>query len=167
MISYLRAHKRALTLALLAISLLLTTTACRGKTTDQRAREEAQSQKATGPTLEKANLDAKKRLEENPNRIGYLYLMSFGKFVGYYVTKGKISSNSSQKTPEQSAVRYCQSGDCAWLVLDGAQDDGSYGAGDPGIFFFTSEGKEVVTSLDYVYSDQPLVLPGVPELATH
>jgi hypothetical protein len=164
MTNFSRTHKRAIALAL-ALSSIFLVTGCRGKTSDQKAREQAQSQKATGATLEKTNLAAKRKLEENPNRIGYLYLMSFGKFIGYYVTKGKISSNGSQATPEQDAVRYCQSGDCSWLALDGPQDDGSYGSGDPGIFFFTAEGKEVVTSLDYVYSDQPLTLPGVPELA--
>lgn len=36
---------------------------------------------------------------------------------------------------------------------------GSYGGGDPGIFFFLTNGTKVVTSLDYIQTDQPI--PGV------
>jgi hypothetical protein len=45
------------------------------------------------------------------------------------------------------------------VVVDGPQDDGSYGSGDPGIFFFLTNGTKVVTSLDYIQTDQPI--PGI------
>jgi len=85
------------------------------------------------------------------------------RFAGYYVTKGKISSSGSQATPEQDIHWTCGGTagyyGCQPVVVDGPQDDGSYGAGDPGIFFFLTNGTKVVTSLDYIQTDQPI--PGI------
>lgn len=125
----------------------------------QQQNKEAQSKN----TLEKQNLQKRLELEEDANRIGYVYLVTFGKPFGYYVAKGKISSSGSQLDPEDlvncgrgqnvpggtAYSDYCE-------VIDGPQDDGTYGTGDPGIFFFTPDGTMVTTSLDYVYSTQPL-----------
>lgn len=127
-------------------------------------RKELQKQKATGQTLEKANLAEKRKREENPSAIGYVYLMNYGNVVGYYVTKGKLSSNGSQATPEQEIVDACDHGNCDHSVVDGPQDDGSYGQGDPGIFFFLTDGTKVVTSLDYVQTDRPIPALNVPRL---
>jgi hypothetical protein len=136
---------------------------CTGQTADDKARNALQDQKATGPTLEKTNLEEKRKREENPDAINYVYLMNFGQVVGYYVAKGKISNSSSQATPEQSVHWTCggTSGyySCSPVVVDGPQDDGSYGGGDPGIFFFLTNGTKIVTSLDYIQSDQPI--PGI------
>ena len=49
------------------------------------------------------------------------------------------------------------------LTLDSSQDDGTYGEGDPGIFFFLADGTYVETTLDYVYSTQPIPVD-VPRL---
>ena len=86
--------------------------------------------------------------------------MSFGEFIGYYTIKGKISSNGSQVTPEDNVLCPYQTGESC-LTTDGVQDDGTYGEGDPGIFFFTTEGAMVVTSLDYLYADQPISAQGI------
>jgi hypothetical protein len=125
----------------------------------EQARAAVQAKKTQGMTLEKANLAEKRKREENPSAIGYVYLVSFGKPFGYYVTKGKISASGSQATPGQQIVYACaSSAPCQALAMDGAQDDGSYGQGDPGIFFFTADGTKVVTSLDYIQSDKPLAI---------
>lgn len=137
-------------------------------TPEQKQREETQAQKSTGETLEKSNLARKKDLEENPNRIGYLYLYTFGQPMGYYIIKGKVSSNGSQRTPEQDIVTNCggTSGyyGCSQVPVDGPQDDGSYGGHDPGIFFFLANGQMVVTSFDYIISDAPIAAADVPLL---
>lgn len=153
----------------LALAAALSLSGCSmGPSEDDKKRDELQSKKATGPTLEKANLDEKRKREENPNAIGYLYVLSFGKILGYYVTKGKISSNGSQATPEQSVDWTCHdwsaSRSCESVVVDGPQDDGSYGSGDPGIFFFLADGTKVVTNLDYLQTDRPIPGLGVPDL---
>jgi hypothetical protein len=41
-------------------------------------------------------------------------------------------------------------------VLDSPKDDGSYGNGDPGIFFFTADGAYVETDINYITSNQPI-----------
>ncbi|MXQ56012.1 hypothetical protein [Shimazuella alba] len=156
-----RNRRNAIAALLLTGALALGTTAC--ETDDEKARKEQQSQKATGETLGKKNLREKLKREENPNAIGYVYLLSFGKPMGYYIVKGKVSSNGSQLTPQDEIVDTCGSDDCS-VVVDGPQDDGTYGNRDPGIFFFLSDGTMVTTSLDYVYTDRPIQAVNVPLL---
>ncbi len=148
-------------------TLLLTAGSC-GPTAEETARNELQKQKSTGETLEKKNLELKRQREENPDAVRYLYLYSFGQPMGYYVTKGKISSSGSQRTPEQDNMWTCggSSGNygCSAIVVDGAKDDGSYGAGDPGIFFFLADGTMIETNFDYLQADKPITGVNVPLL---
>ncbi|QWY82784.1 hypothetical protein PP641_gp044 [Arthrobacter phage SilentRX] len=144
-----------ITLAL-AIASALALTGCNPTQTE---REKAQSQSQIKDSLEKKNLERKRDREENPTAERYLYLMNYGQIIGYYVTKGKVSSNSSQIGPELMTM----SGYRDSSVVDSAKDDGTYGSGDPGIFFFTSDDVMVETSLDYIMSDAPLAID-VPRL---
>lgn len=116
-----------------------------------------------GGFLERQNIVERLVRFSKANKVGYLYLMSFGKFVGYYVVKGKISSVNSQMTNEDQTWDCGQ--DCE-TVAHSIGDDGSWGpneGGDRGIFFFTSNGVMVETTLDWVYSDQVLNID-VPNL---
>lgn len=147
----------------IGLTIALTAGSCDASEAEQRkAAQNAAAAPAGTETLEIKNLKEKRRREESASAIRYLYVLSFGKPLGYYVTKGKISSNGSQAGPELEAIKAC--GGCSErVVLDSAQDDGSYGDGDPGIFFFTTDGTMVVTSLDYIQSDQPMPF-NVPQL---
>jgi len=143
-------------------SIALASIALTGCTPTQRDTREAAQKAATnktGDSLEIRNLKAKRDKEEDPNATRYVYLMNYGNVVGYYVVKGKVSSSGSQIGPETEIVNGGGNGN----VVDSAQDDGSYGDGDPGIFFFTTDGVMVETSLDYVVSDQPMPID-VPRL---
>jgi hypothetical protein len=122
-------------------------------------RQAKQQQTTVSDSLALDNLGEKRDRENDPNTVRYLYLMNFGQIVGYYVTKGNITSNAAQIAPEQEVVKAYSDG----YVVDSAQDDGTYGDGDPGVFFFTADGTMVVTSLDYIQSDQPLAID-VPRL---
>lgn len=144
-------------IVVLAITASLALTGC-GQTKSQK-RDAVSASVNLKDSLELANLREKLDRENDPESTRYLYLMNFGQIVGYYVTKGKISSNGSQIAPEQELA----GANSTASVLDSAQDDGSYGAGDPGIFFFTTDGVMVVTSLDYIQSDEPLAID-VPRL---
>lgn len=151
-------NKRIITAIVLSAGLALTATACDSK---PNARDQAQkASQRNGESLEIKNLKAKRDREENPSTERYLYVMSFGKIIGYYVTKGKISSNGSQIGPE---LELAYNSSSSSSVLDSAKDDGSYGDGDPGIFFFTADGTMVETNLDYIQSDAPLAID-VPRL---
>jgi len=113
----------------------------------------------TGDSLEQKNLERKIKLEENPTRVGYVYVFVPGDRipVGYYVIKGKVSSSSSQLEPE-NVVMDDPHGDMSAgsVVVDGPQDDGTYGEGDPGAFFFLADGTMVETQLIPLYSTAPL-----------
>ena len=116
-----------------------------------------------GGFLELKNLAERLTRFSKQSKVGYLYLVSFGKFVGYYAVRGKISSVNSQMTNSNqtwSCGHECET------VVDSIGDDGSFGpneGGDRGVFFFTSNGTMVETTLDWVYSDQPLSID-VPNL---
>lgn len=116
-------------------------------------------------SLERDNLKNRLLRFNKPDKIGYLYVMSFGKFVGYYAVKGKVSSNQSQLT---NTVQTWDSGSGADTVGESIGDDGSFGeneGGDRGVFFFTTTGVLVETTLDWIYSDSPLTID-VPNLLT-
>jgi len=42
---------------------------------------------------------------------------------------------------------------CDRYVVNAPGDDGSYGANEDGIFFFTTEGAYVTTNLDYLFAE--------------
>lgn len=116
-------------------------------------------------SLERRNLSKRLLRFNKPQKIGYLYVMSFGKFVGYYVVKGKVSSVQSQLTNTQQTFRE-GSHDTDGLVIDSMGDDGTWGpneGGDRGVFFFTATDVMVETTLDWIYSDAPLHID-VPNL---
>lgn len=148
---------KKITAIALALGVALGAAACGPGEYEQRKENQKTSQISN--SLEKQNLEKKRDKEEDPNMVRYLYLMNYGNIVGYYVTKGKISSNGSQIGPETEVIKYYGEG----FTLDSAKDDGTYGDGDPGIFFFTTDGIMVETSLDYIMADQPLAID-VPRL---
>lgn len=137
----------------LAGALLIGGTACSYTPTNEKRVEDQKKSQITN-SLEKQNAQMKRDKEEDPNAIRYVYLINYGDIMGYYVAKGKISSSSSQVGPETEVVYGGGNGN----VVDSAKDDGTYGPGDPGIFFFTTDGMMVETSLDYVVSDRPIKL---------
>jgi hypothetical protein len=108
-------------------------------------------------SLERENLKQRLLRTNKPDAVGYVYLMNFGQIVGYYTIKGKVSSTQSQMTTDQLIVRTCSTCD-ARDVVNAPGDDGSYGLNEPGIFFFTTEGQMVTTSLDYIWSDNPIAI---------
>ncbi len=111
-------------------------------------------------STERRNLAARLTRTNDPNRQAYVYVMNYGQIVGYYAIKGKVSSTQSQMTATNLVIdRY--EGD---VTVPAPGDDGSYGENEPGIFFFTTDGTMVSTSLDYIESDRPLAID-VPRLS--
>lgn len=161
-------RKRIIIASLLAAGTVLTLSAgaCDHKSsaqsTGQKQTEQAYSQQASAvpypadqlrDSLERRNIKERLLRTNKPNAIGYVYVMSFGKIIGYYAIKGKVSSTQSQMTTDQLDIDHGSYGNS---VVDAPGDDGSYGANEPGIFFFTSDGQMVETNLDYIVSDAPL-----------
>jgi hypothetical protein len=108
-------------------------------------------------SLERANLKERLLRTNKPTSQGFIYLMSFGKIIGYYTVKGKVSSTQSQMTTDQLIINNRTDGQSP-VVVNAPGDDGSYGANEPGIFFFTTEGQMVTTNLDYIWSDNPIAI---------
>ncbi|PRB01805.1 hypothetical protein CQ047_18275 [Microbacterium sp. MYb72] len=149
-------NRNKLTAGLVAAALTVSLVGC-GASGDWEERENQQDQTTLDNSLGIQNLKERLKREEDPNAIRYLYLMSFGDIIGYYVTKGKISSSAGQLAPEEDLIKPWN-GSSDLYNVDSAKDDGTYGVGDPGIFFFTTDGVMVETSLDYIQSDAPLAI---------
>lgn len=108
-------------------------------------------------STERDNLIKKLKLTNNPNEVGYIYLLGAnGQVVANYTVKGKVSSlNSLLTTPQQIQNCPAGSGACG-LTTDSPDVDGSYGPNPNGVFFFTTSGAYVEWSGPYMYSDQPM-----------
>lgn len=156
-------HQKVAAALVGALVAVLALTGCTTGTSEYDERKEQQESTTLTDSLEMNNLEEKKQRENDPSAIRYVYLMNYGQIVGYYVIQGKVSSSGSQLGPEQEVIRRCIAGGCESFVLDSAQDDGTYGAGDPGVFFFLADGTMVETDLDYLSSDAPLAID-VPRL---
>lgn len=117
---------------------------------------------------ERQNIVARAKTFDVQNKVGYLYLVNYGKVMAFYTIKGKVSSLNSYVTPLDKLVDYkgrpCGelSSDC--FTVSAPDIDGAYGENARGIFFFTTEGAYVEWMGDYLYADQPLKLTTQPEL---
>ena len=99
---------------------------------------------------------------DKANVVTYVYLVSYGNILGYYVSDGKPASTKSYLTPEET-VDYHSSGS---VVVSTQDIDGTYGENNVGIRFFTAEGTAVEwggSGASYLYSDAPLPI-NVPKL---
>lgn len=142
----------------------LTVAGCDDVTSDKGTQARAAKEASVvlcgekGESQECINLAKKLKRDGDPNRITYVYLLSWsGEFIGYYTVKGKVSSNQSQMAPMDSSVRICDwnSADC-YALGEAPGDDGSYGPNEDGIFFFTTDDTKITWNGLYQQSDRPL-----------
>lgn len=117
--------------------------------------------------LELKNLAARLRAYNSAGDTNYVYLFAWGSPtpIGYYVTRGKVSSTGSQMTSTDVNVTCNGSASCTNLAPG---DDGSYGpdeGGQNGVFFFTATGTLIETDQPFVVSSAPIKLyASVPQL---
>lgn len=167
-------YRNAAAIIVVALAATLGLSACSNESRDTSSRLQEQGQQDTvdafakqsaaqpypkdelSNSLERANLRERLIRTNKADALGYVYVMSFGKIIGYYTVKGKVSSTQSQMTTAQLVTRVCDGGSCQYATVDAPGDDGSYGANEEGIFFFTTTGQMVTTNLDYIWSDNPL-----------
>lgn len=97
----------------------------------------------------------------DPNKIGYVYLIDYGKVMAFYTIKGMVVSLNSYDTPMSAPLN--QNNDESSIV-DLPDLDGTYGSNGGGIFFYTTSGVYVEWQGDYMLSDQPLQMTTPPEL---
>lgn len=119
---------------------------------------------------ERENIVARAKVFDVQNKVGYVYLVNYGRVMSFYTIRGKVSSLNSFVTPLDRLARWngspCDrldaSGSC--YVVSAPDIDGAYGENADGIFFFTTDGAYVEWKGDYLYADQPLRLTTQPEL---
>lgn len=84
--------------------------------------------------------------------LGYIYLISMGTVIGQFTVDGKVTSLAKYLTPD---YRVIEKGSNYAYEKENADVDGCYGNETDGIFFFTTDGKYIQWSGDYIYSDIP------------
>lgn len=101
---------------------------------------------------------------DKPSIVTYLYLFSYGNCIGYYVCNGKPAATTNYLVPEYQNVY--KKGIGTYVQEQTMDLDGTYGANNPGIRFFTASGIAVEWAgggASYLYSDAPLPI-NVPKL---
>jgi hypothetical protein len=98
------------------------------------------------------------------NKSSYVYLVDYGKVMGHFVCKGKVSSVNSLLTTPMQVIKVWHRGNLHSHVLPSPDLDGSYGSNGDAIFFFTSADVYVEWSGIYMLCDQPLQMATPPEL---
>ena len=150
------------TVAVLGIALAACGTTSSDKVSEQRDAKIANVKLCgdQGESQECVNLKKKFERDNDPNRVTYVYLLSWtGEFIGYYVAKGKVSSNQSQMGPMDTKMQLCTWSDSGcWGIVEAPGDDGSYGPNEDGIFFFAVDGTKITWNGMYVQSDRPLTI---------
>ena len=96
----------------------------------------------------------------DPNKISYIYLVSFGRVMAYYTVKGSVECKQSYLSP----ITAPWGNSNGYTTIDLPDVDGTYGDNMDSIFFFTTEGVYVEWHGDYMWTDQPLKLSTAPEL---
>ena len=110
-------------------------------------------------SLERDQINKRIKLWNNPNKVSYIYLVSFGKVMAFYTIKGKVSSVNSQITNPQQLVKVYEE---RMHALPSPAEDGSYGTNGDAVYFFTTDGTYVEWRGDYMLCDKPLKLSTPP-----
>ena len=120
-------------------------------------------------SLERRNLVKYLEYWNDPNRISYIYLISYsGSVVGYHAIVGKVTYCSSKLTTRHQIMevgRYSV-GKISRHVVESPGFDGSYGPSEDAIFFFTQENPDVpvIWKGFYFVSGVPMKLAQQPIL---
>ena len=124
------------------------------------------------PTTSLERQQLVKRLERFnvADKISYIYLIDFGKIMGFFNVKGKVSSVNSKLTCTQQLVYdgkgtgNSNGGRDGVHVVESPALDGSFGSNGNAIFFFTDIDVYVEWNGIYMLCDQYLSLDQPPEL---
>ena len=139
---------------------------------NQKHLNEVQPPERLDWSLERDNISKRTRLWNDPNKVSYVYLISYGRIMAFYSIKGKVSSVNSQVTnTEQIARVYKKNNAGTWDVFSGVlpspSEDGSYGTNGDAIFFFTTDGGYVEWSGEYMLADKPYKLVAPPDVVRY
>jgi hypothetical protein len=121
-------------------------------------------------SLERENIKRRIEFINQPDRIGYLYLLSDnGVLIREVQVIGKVSSLNSYLTPMEDIQWFRDIdvgesyGDLA-IVTSAPDLDGTYGSNTEGIFFFTPDGVYQEWNKGYFYSSERMSFTTKPLL---
>jgi len=159
-----------ITIAFMAVSIIGMLVGCDATSTaakEQKQTEANQSRllEAQPPvslkwSLEREQINKRTTLWNDPNKVSYIYLINYGKVLGFYIIKGKVSSVNSQITNPMQTRKSHQ----GITTLPSPAEDGSYGTNGDAIFFFTTDSIYVEWKGDYMLSDQKMNLSTPPTI---
>lgn len=121
-------------------------------------------------SLERENIKRRVEFINQPDRIGYLYLLSEnGQLIKEVQVLGKVSSLNSYLTPMEDIHVIKHMGDSSSrmetpVVTQAADLDGTYGENAQGIFWFTPDGVYQEWSGLYFYSSERMSFTTKPLL---
>ncbi|XOU93871.1 MAG: hypothetical protein ACNFW9_03420 [Candidatus Kerfeldbacteria bacterium] len=104
------------------------------------------------------------------NKISFIYIIDFGKIIGFFTVKGKVSSVNSMLTCTEQLVDdgfgtgTGENGRDNVHIVPSPDLDGSYGTNGKGVFFFTDLDIYVEWNGTYMLSDQYIKLDQPPVL---
>lgn len=121
-------------------------------------------------SLERENIKRRVEFINQPDRIGYLYLLSdSGQLIKEVQVLGKVSSLNSYLTPMEQ-IEWFRSVDLGEglgdvpIVTQAPDLDGTYGENAKGIFWFTPDGVYQEWSGMYFYSSERMTFTTQPLL---
>jgi len=118
-------------------------------------------------SIERRNLVKRLTRFNVADKISYIYLVDFGKIMGFFVVKGKVSSVNSMLTCTDQLVDDGQSkyyGRGNVHVVSSPDLDGSYGSNGDAIFFFNDKDVYIEWNGVYMLTDQYIKMDQPPEL---
>lgn len=121
-------------------------------------------------SLERENIKRRIEFINQPDNIGYLYLLSEnGQLIKEVQILGKVSSLNSYLTPMEDIqlVRHTYGGygnNYSPIVTQAADLDGTYGENSDGIFWFTPDGVYQEWTGLYLYSSERMTFVSQPLL---
>jgi len=122
-------------------------------------------------SLERANISKRLTTFDDPVKVSYIYLTSYGHIMAFYTVKGKVTSGGKRLTAQSVTVDgdgnvagvnqnvYNSTGS---YNVEQPELDGTYGSSSPYIFFWTTDGTYVQWNGEYMLSDNPLQLNETP-----
>ena len=131
---------------------------------NQKRLIKAQKPPILKDSLERKQLIARLNRFNNPNKVSYIYLTEFGKVMGFYTIRGKVSSVNSKLTTGEQIVNDPYKYQSGGKVVESPQLDGSYGTNGDAIFFFTTDGIYIEWNGNYMLCDEPLQMSTPPAL---
>lgn len=150
--------KKTITIGLITLMMIISV-GCEPSTVESERKTNEQNAKnviANTPapiierSLERENLVRRAKFLNQPNRVGYLYLLTEqGQLIREEQVQGKVSSLNNYLTPmDESTVN--------GAVLQSPDIDGVWGSNDAGIFWFTPEGIYREWTGNYLFSSERL-----------